>query len=152
MERDQAYWETFRYVLERDRTRLHVLAYVHSGQGVLELDGKRTPLAPGCTFQVPPGHAMRISTTDLHTLRLYSFHFRYGLTHWEGTDLRFEPSEGHLPLPETQFWPENNEMADKFQRAFIWWKDKNSGYEWMAKQMLVELLQCFLHGTVQAGC
>ncbi|MDR6555357.1 AraC family transcriptional regulator [Paenibacillus qinlingensis] len=151
VKRDQPFWETFQYVLERDRTLLHVMAYVYSGQGILELDGKRTPLASGCTFQVPPGKAMRITTTPDHTLCFYSIHCRYGMAHWEGTELRLAPSEGALPLPETQLWPENNGLADKFQQAFTLWKNKNSGYEWQVRQLLIDMLQSFLQGKLPAG-
>lgn len=144
VEREKQFWETFQYVLERDHTRLHVLAYVHSGQGMLELGGQRTPLAAGCSFQIPPGQSMRITTTQQNTLCFYSIHFRYGMIRWEGTELLLESDVGMLPLPPTQIWPENHEISEKFRTAFTIWTEKSGGYEWHVKQLLINLIQSFL--------
>ncbi len=141
VEREQQFWERFHYVLERDTTLLHTLAYVYRGNGMLQWGGQRTPPSPGCVFQIRPGEYMRLTTSPADPVCFYSVHFFYGLVAWEGAEMIARGCGEALPFPRVRNHPENPLLHDEFSKAYERWMEKANGYEWFVKNSFFQILQ-----------
>ncbi|MDF2721720.1 MAG: transcriptional regulator [Paenibacillus sp.] len=136
--RDAPYWHLSKYQLIKEYTKLHVLAYVYSGGGSLQLgDNKKWELTPGMFFQVWPGERMIIETKTKDPLCFYSAHYQYGVVHWEGVKGEWREASGPLPIGEVLTDAGGPIALGAFERLYRIWHDKQAGYEWDA---LVEFL------------
>ena len=137
--REQAYWEEFQYTLFRESTVMHLLAYVYTGEGTLELEHRKTAISEGTVFQHKPGQRLLLTSSPDRPLGHYSFSYQYGLVRWEGSQSLWTDKTGILPLPET-FRVTDRSMKDDFEQAFKLWTAKNKGYEWRVKLAMLEIL------------
>lgn len=137
--RDQPFWEEFQYSLYRESTKMHLLAYVYTGEGVLDLEHKKTVLSEGMVFQHRPGQRLLITTDPERPLGHYSFSFQYGLVRWDGAESVWLDKLESLPIPDV-FRLTNNSLKDGFEQAYGLWSAKNKGYEWHVKLALLEIL------------
>ncbi|CAG7617210.1 helix-turn-helix transcriptional regulator [Paenibacillus allorhizosphaerae] len=137
--REQSYWEEFQYKLYRESTVMHLLAYVYTGEGMLELDHKKTSLSEGMIFQHRPGQRLLLTTSPERPLGHYSFSYQYGLVRWEGADSVWNDKSGILPIPEVFRVPDRS-MKDDFENAFKFWTSKNKGYEWRVKLAMLDIV------------
>ncbi|WP_214628486.1 helix-turn-helix domain-containing protein [Paenibacillus agaridevorans] len=134
-------WEQTNYQIKRDRTALHSLGYVYSGEGVLEYAGTSRLLVPGELFQLWPGHPMRVVSSREKPLAFYSYLFRYRVANWEQGTLSSEESSGPLPLKLGSAGGRKQEVEAEFRKTYEFWSAKESGYDWHVKLQLLNTLR-----------
>ncbi|MFD2615443.1 AraC family transcriptional regulator [Paenibacillus gansuensis] len=139
--RDQPFWEHFDYVLKREKTGIHTLAYVDQGEGSLEVDGMAYSLHPGCLFQIWPNVGMRIGTNPERPLRFFSFHFHYCLIRWEGGQMSSIHLNEKLPVFGDLLYLGQPSIEESFRKAFHIWQDKKEGYEWHVKFEFLNIIR-----------
>ncbi|WP_435171336.1 helix-turn-helix domain-containing protein [Paenibacillus glycanilyticus] len=139
--RNRQVWEQLEYQIARERTGVHSLAYVYSGEGVLAFDGEEKPLGPGDLFQIWPGLPMRLTSSRSNPLHFHSFLFQYRTIQWEGGTMLSREASGKLPLQLGNAGPEQMVLESVFREAYELWQDKNNGYEWHVKLQLLNALQ-----------
>ncbi len=134
-------WERSNYQIVRDRTALHSLGYVYSGEGVLEYAGKSRQLAAGELFQLCPGHAMKIVSSREHPLAFYSYLFRYRVVNWEQNAISGEETGGPLPLELLHAGGQMQAVEEHFRKAYELWSAKDTGYDWHVKLQFLQTLK-----------
>jgi len=140
-ERPEQFWIDFQYTLVREVTLGHTLGLVRSGEGFLELNGKRHKLRSGVLFYIPRGSHMKLSTQRTNTLEFYSGQFQYSHLRWESASNDWVLSEkSPMPLQTTMFFTESRALLDAYRRLLQLWRSKEVGYLWYCK---LELLQLF---------
>lgn len=129
------FWVRQRYVIERDRSELHVIAYIRSGLGYVRLDdGPQVQLRPGSVFHIGTERKMYIETTPRRPLAFYSIHFRFGFVDWRGANAELRPvAVPDLPFPTVVLRAEDASLEDEFRQTLVTWEGKAPGYEWHAK-------------------
>jgi AraC-like DNA-binding protein len=137
--REESYWKEFQYTIDRETTKMHLLAYVYQGEGILELDQKRTPLSEGMIFQHRPGQRLLLTASQERPLGHYSFSYQYGMVRWEGADSIWANKNGNLPMPDV-FRVSDPGIKDYFEKAYQLWIAQNKGYEWHVKLVLLDVL------------
>lgn len=139
--RNKQVWEQLEYQLARERTGVHSLGYVYSGEGVLTFDGEEKSLAPGDLFQIWPGHPLRLTSSRSNPLHFYSFLFQYRTVQWDGGTMLSREASGKLPLQLGNAGPEQMALESVFREAYEQWHDKNNGYEWHVKLQMLNALR-----------
>ncbi|AFC28976.1 transcriptional regulator [Paenibacillus mucilaginosus 3016] len=148
--RDAAFWAQSDYRLLRERTRLHILAFVHRGEGTLSVDGKEWRLRPHTLFQVWPGQRMQIETSREQPVCFYSVHYQYGLLQWEGVKAQWREAEGPLPFGDLLACMGSPELHEVFERMYRVWGGKDAGYEWDVKVRFLEAVRLAAAGSVMS--
>jgi AraC-like DNA-binding protein len=139
--RNEAYWRTYDYLLERKKTKLHVLAYVTSGSGMLQIGEKKQELKPGMLFQVWPGNYLKITTGAADLLSFYSVHFWYGVVRWQGMQGMWHPGEGPLPFSECMKVSAGTDMYNSFADLFKTWSAKEASRVWEANIRFLHIIK-----------
>lgn len=151
-ERPEQFWIDFQYTLVREEALGHTLGLVRSGEGFLELNGKRHKLRSGVLFYVPKGSYMKMTTQSTNTLEFYSIQFQYGNFHWESASNNWIFTErSPLPLQTTLFFTENGALLDAFRRLLHLWKGKEAGYLWHCKLELLHLFNLVIDMTRESS-
>ncbi|RTE10865.1 helix-turn-helix domain-containing protein [Paenibacillus whitsoniae] len=134
VQRDGPFWHQSHYRLFRERTRMHILGIVISGEGILRLgDRAEQVMRQGAIFQIWPGLKMEMTTSPSNPLCFVSIHYQYGLLQWDGINAKWLKADGPLPLGD--FLPEfgTQSMMEKFKHLFGIWGQKEAGFEWEAR-------------------
>jgi AraC-like DNA-binding protein len=140
VKRDATFFESFDFVLQKEKTGLYIMAWVYAGSGNMQLDDTHTALKSGDLFHIHPGRKMVITTSPTDTLVFYSIHYQSGLLRWEGQEAIWKQTEAPLPLEQYQHFGEQSVLKDTFIRLFEIWQEKHSGYVWQVKVGLLEIL------------
>ncbi|MDF2662781.1 MAG: transcriptional regulator [Paenibacillus sp.] len=151
-DRPERFWVHFQYTIVREETLGHTLGLVRSGEGFLELNGKRHKLRSGVLFYVPKGSYMKMTTQPTNTLEFYSSQFQYNHMHWESaSDSWIVAEKGPIPLQTTMFFTENGALLDAYRRLLHLWKGKDAGYLWHCKLELLQLLNLVIRMTRESS-
>jgi AraC-like DNA-binding protein len=140
VKRDASFFESFDYVLQKEKTGLYIMAWVCAGSGNMQLDEAHTLLKSGDLFHIHPGRKMAITTSPEDPLIFYSIHYMSGLLRWEGQEAIWKQTEAPLPLEQYQHIGEQSILKDHFIRLFEIWQAKHSGYMWQVKVGFLEIL------------
>lgn len=145
--RDDSFWDMTNYELVRNKTRLNILAWVHSGTGSIDLNGQLTSLYNGVLFLIQPGSRLIIRTQPRNTLNFYSIQYQCKMVKWEGGHARIEEISRNFPFPQVMDVLGNPQLRALFQNIYDVWQRKDIGYTWNAKLKFMNLLGHL--GTIQ---
>ncbi|MFD2611675.1 AraC family transcriptional regulator [Paenibacillus gansuensis] len=139
--RDETHWRHHDFQVVIPSTRMCNLGFVIQGEGTLEINGIKHQLQKGCVYHIsPPGSSLIFSTNATNPLLYIAVHFDYRLIQWEGMELLSKEPAGALPLPHVLTTEEDSWTKEKFQQLQDGWNEKQPGYEWRCRALLVKLL------------
>ncbi|TVX99438.1 AraC family transcriptional regulator [Paenibacillus cremeus] len=149
--RDPGFWRDFSYRLMRERTSLHILAYVYGGSGKLQFGHREVGLRAGMVFQLWPGLRMVLETTAEDPICFYSVHFQYGVLHWDGVQATWRQGSGPLLIGDTIMNLEaaGPELREAFERLYRLWSEKDAGYEWESRVVMLEAVRLVAAGEAR---
>lgn len=151
-DRSAQFWIDFQYRLVREETLGHTLGLVRSGEGFLELNGKRHKLRSGVLFYIPQGSYMKMTTQQSNPLAFYSSQFQYNHFRWDSASNSWAATEQYpIPLQTTLFFMENRALLDAYRRLLQLWKGKDVGYLWYCKLELLQLLNLVISMTRESS-
>jgi AraC-like DNA-binding protein len=139
--RDEAHWQENRYETARPVTQMCNLGFVLSGEGKLEINQVVYPLRRGSVYHITPiGSQMRFTSDQASPLIYIAIHFDYRLIQWDGVELLAKESRAALPMPHVLELDALTRAEEGFRQLHQIWNDKQPGYEWRARSLLIELI------------
>lgn len=141
-QREEEFWKQNRGQVNSKCTRLLSFLYAYRGKGILELNGVRYPLAPGCFFQIPLKHELILKSSSSNCLCYFTVQYDFKLIEWDGSDAYCnEPAMKHLPFDFVIPMPDSEWMRSSMHRLYQIWNEKKSGYRGKANLAFMSILQ-----------
>jgi AraC-like DNA-binding protein len=139
--RDEQHWRDHGYQAVRTSTQMCNVGFAVEGVGSLEVNGGAYELGAGCFYHISPrGSRMRFVTDAQHPLLYFAVHFDYRLVQWEGAEFSSKESGTAIPLPHVLKLDAVSEAEEQFRKLYQLWNEKQPGYEWRSRTLLIEIL------------